>query len=74
MSKINTIEDIQNRLMAIAKLANPANCDDEEAHVAEDELWRDVLQAIADERIESPSQAARLALRSQDFEFTHWYA
>lgn len=47
--------------------------DPEAAHGAEDDLWREVLEAIAD-GAEDPRLLARLALGTAGFLFERWYA
>lgn len=45
----------------------------DEAHRLEKDLWRDVLQAIAD-GAENPADLAREALKSREIVFTRWYS
>ena len=56
------------RLTAIAALAH----DSKAAHVAEDHLFMDVLQAIAEQACESAAECARLALESLKIDFDRW--
>jgi hypothetical protein len=48
--------------------------DDERAHAREDELYRDVLSAIAEGRCGDPAECARLALTTQEINFNRWCA
>lgn len=51
-----------------------ADCDQERAHALEDDLFVEVLSAIAEGQCDNPAELARLALRSRDIEFDRWYA
>lgn len=64
-----TIADVVARVDEIEN----ASGDPESAHSLEDDLWRDVLQAIADG---APNAAglAREALKTQDISFPRWCA
>jgi hypothetical protein len=59
-------KDVMKILMQIKKLSTT---DFEAAHSMEDQLYFDVLTAIADNDCESPSLLASVALRSQKIEF-----
>ena len=48
--------------------------DDESAHVAQDNLYRDVLTSIARGSAEDPAAMAAEALKVEDIEFSRWYA
>lgn len=48
--------------------------DDESAHSLEDELRRDLLEAIAEGRCTSPGHCARIALRTEKLDFRRWCA
>jgi len=65
-----TNEEIKVRVEQIREVAH----DDEHAHGLEDFLWRDVLEAISKNQVESPSTAAFLALRTREIEFARWRA
>ena len=50
-------------------------CDNESAHAAEDDLWRDVLSFIAQgDGASLHVQLAREALKTEGIDFTRWYA
>lgn len=69
MERGMTPEQVAERVAAITAMAD----DDEEAHVAEDSLWRDVLTAIAD-GADDASALARAALSTLDIQFAWWCA
>ena len=48
--------------------------DDESAHGMEDNLFRAVLSAIAEDRCDDPKQCAALALTSEEIDFARWCA
>ena len=48
--------------------------DNEGAHIAEDELYMDVLKAIAEGRCDDPAACASEALKSDNIDFVRWYA
>lgn len=48
--------------------------DDEAAHQLEDELYIDVLTAIAKGACADPAACARAALLVQEIQFSRWYA
>lgn len=48
--------------------------DDEAAHSMEDELWFNVLMAIASSKVEYPDELAKEALRTRDIKFERWCA
>ena len=64
-----TPQDIRNRTAAINNIRH----DDEAAHIKEDDLHQDVLQAIADGAAD-PAALAREALKTKDLDFARWYA
>ena len=66
-----TLDDIHQRLALIE--AEAANQADAKAHAQQDQLWEDVLRAIAEEA-SNPAELARVALRANDIEFSRWYA
>ena len=64
-----TPEDVRNRVATIDNIRH----DHEAAHATEDDLYRDVLERIA----EGTPQAAELAeeaLRTKDIDFARWCA
>jgi len=65
---------VKRRVAEIARLAE-VECNSEEAHVAQDTLWQDVLTEIAHGH--HPSDAAQLAeaaLETTKLRFERWYA
>jgi hypothetical protein len=64
-----TRDEIGRRVDSIAAQTD----DDEAAHVAEDNLFEDVLRAIAGGADDAPGLAAE-ALKSCDLEFSRWCA
>ena len=64
-----TIQEVKIRIKAIAAVAD----DDEVAHRMEDELFRDVLEAIADGAVHGPALAA-MVLETDDIDFNRWCA
>jgi len=48
--------------------------DDEIAHSLEDGMREDVLRAIAAGECEDPAGCAKIALLSEDIDFSRWYA
>lgn len=66
-----TAQGVSNALGKIRALALD---DDESAHIAEDLLYAEVLQSIAEGSCENAAECARLALTSEMIEFSRWYA
>ncbi len=66
------ISDVQDQVAAISKIHR----DGEAAHCAEDKLYRDVLQAIADRDTGGarPADLALAALQASRIKFARWYA
>lgn len=64
-----TPEEVIKRVADIAEAAG----DDERAHILEDELWRDVLQAIINNKTHA-QEMARIALSTQAIQFSRWCA
>ena len=64
-----TVEEVRQQLAAIRE----ATRDDEVAHSMEDELYRRVLEAVADGADDAPEMAA-LALETKSIEFSRWMA
>ncbi len=65
-----TLETIKESLAEIKAMSG----DNEVAHCLEDELYVNVLAAIANGTCEKPRQAAALALTSQNFDHIRWYS
>ena len=64
-----TIEEIKERLKAIETIKD----DDEVAHILQDELYEDVLHAIA-EGSENAKDLAIEALKVMYIDFARWFA
>lgn len=64
-----TIDDVQKRVEGIRYEAD----DDATAHSMEDDLYIDVLEAIAS-GADSPEKLAAEALKAQEIEFYRWYS
>ena len=65
-----TVDEINRRV----GLIDNCSADDEAAHSEEDELYRDVLKAIADGTAEQPAKCAAAALETRDITFARWCA
>lgn len=65
-----TPKEVRDRVDFIRGIAG----DDEAAHVTEDELYADVLRAIAAGRCRKAAELAQEALKTQDIEFARWCA
>lgn len=73
-----TPEEVRARVEEIRLVGEPEarggrDSDPERGHALEDELHREVLQAIANGAPNAP-ELAREALRSWEFDFSRWYA
>ncbi|GAA0972808.1 hypothetical protein Q7689_00470 [Nocardiopsis tropica] len=64
-----TPQDVASRVNYVNNLRG----DDEVAHSEEDDLYADVLQAIAD-GADSPAALARVALGTKSINFNRWCA
>ena len=62
-------QEVAERVEQVGVLAH----DPEAAHAAEDELWHDVLMAIAT-GADDPHKLAGEALHTRDFDFPRWAA
>jgi hypothetical protein len=65
-----TLAEIRSRLAYIVEVQN----DPEVAHKLEDELYYDVLRAIAEGRCEKPREAAKLTITTAEIDFPRWFA
>lgn len=65
-----TARDVEERLAEIRRLAH----DDEIAHIREDDLFYDVLTAIAAGDVKDVRAVAALALTSSEIEFARYHA
>ena len=63
-----TVKDVEARVERIASLSH----DPEAAHIAEDQLYRDVLKSIAEGICNDPAGCARAALKTGDLGFPRW--
>ena len=63
------VDQVRNRVRHIDNIRH----DDEAAHIKEDDLHQDVLQAIADGAAD-PAALAREALKTKDLDFARWCA
>lgn len=63
------LNDVNERVLRIAA----ASGDDEHQHSSEDDLYRDVLRAIAD-GAPNAAELATAALKSQTLHFSRWSA
>jgi hypothetical protein len=63
-----TLDEIRTRVSQLSSF------DSEVAHSSEDALYVDVLKALADGSLESPQEAARICLQSQELPFDRWCA
>jgi hypothetical protein len=64
-----TLEEIEQRIRHI----KDADGDDEAQHILEDDLYKDVLRAIACGAANAPKLAAAV-LKADDLEFSRWCA
>jgi hypothetical protein len=64
-----TVKDVQRRVAEIDALGN----DPESAHGSEDQLYVEVLTAIA-EGVSNPGELAAAALKAAELDYTRWYA
>lgn len=73
MTALNT--SLAEAKRRVAKIAEIGDDDSEQSHILEDLLYRDVLMTIRDHS--DDVDASRLAgevLRTQDIQFSRWYA
>jgi len=68
------ISDEHGRRASCGRADPPIADDDESAHAAEDRLHESVLQSIADGTAEDPKAMAAAALKTDDIEFSRWFA
>jgi hypothetical protein len=67
---VDSVEGVRQAVAAVADMAD----DPEEAHSAEDALYRHVLKQIAEGRTSDPAAFATEALLADELEFSRWYA
>jgi len=70
MGNKRKISDVKARVRGI-QMRSDAN-DFEAAHIAEDQLYLDVLQAIADGKCSDPSKLAATAILSRNIQFARY--
>lgn len=73
MSKHITVEEVKKIVNSLANGMNADWADYEDMHIEEDEMYEDVLRAIAEGDPHSKS-LAREALKSKNVKFPRWYA
>ncbi|UNY40688.1 hypothetical protein KLEB271_gp63 [Bacillus phage vB_BauS_KLEB27-1] len=66
-----TVDDVRKRVEVIRNEAEAA--DNETAHSMEDELYAEVLKAIAN-GADNPEKLAAEALETEKIEFYRWYS
>lgn len=68
-----TVEDVR---VVVERMASESgrHPDDERLHMDEDDLWQEVLGAIAAGECEDPQAVAKEALRTTGLDFCRWYA
>lgn len=64
-----TVDEVKARVSAVDK----ASWDEEDAHAKEDEVYKDVLRAIAAGAPNAAALAAE-AIKAADLDFARWYA
>lgn len=67
------LKEINLRIEKIKRVLHERS-DNERAHLYEDQLYVDVLGAIADGECENPAEYAREALKADDINFARWYS
>jgi hypothetical protein len=67
-----TIKDVKSFLQEIERKIDYG--DDEAAHSKRDDLYLEVLRAIADNKVQNPQALAELAITIEDNEFASWCA
>ena len=65
-----TVKDVIERVQKIFDIRD----DDEMAHIYEDNLYLDVLKAIAEEKCDNPAACAREAVKADEIKFSRWHA
>ena len=70
MSKHITVKEVKD---IVNSFTDSQNEDWEEMHIEEDDMYEDVLRAIADDDPHS-KLLAREALKSKNVKFARWYA
>ncbi|MEH7652306.1 hypothetical protein [Bacillus safensis] len=66
-----TVDDVRKRVEGLRQIAEAE--DDEAAHGMEDELYIEVLGAIAN-GADNPEKLAAEALKTLEIEFSRWYS
>ena len=73
MSKHITVKEVKKIVNSLANGMNADWADYEDMHIEEDDMYEDVLRAIAEGNPYS-KLLAREALKSKNVKFTRWYA
>lgn len=64
-----TVGSVAAQVMALRRMLD----DPEQAHIAEDQMYIDVLRAIADGAAD-PAKLALVALAATEIDYERWYA
>lgn len=73
MSKHITVKEVKEIVNSLANGMNADWADYEDMHIEEDDMYEDVLRAIADGDPHS-KLLVREALKSKNVKFTRWYS
>jgi hypothetical protein len=65
-----TVEEVEREVTRIRGMAG----DDEAAHSAEDDLWENVLRAVASGETDDSAGIAAAALKTKTIDFARWCA
>ena len=65
------VEDVRKKVAEISAVSDE---DDEQAHLSEDELYQEVMEAIANGECDDPAGCAKEALKTLDIDFSRWCA
>ena len=65
-----TVKDVIERVQKIFDIRG----DDEMAHIHEEDLYLDVLKAIAEGKCDNPAACAREAVKTDEIQFSRWHA
>lgn len=65
-----TLDELKDRVGRVKACSR----DPEAAHILEDELRNDLLQAIAEGRVSDPAAAAQIALETNGFSSPRWFS
>jgi hypothetical protein len=65
-----TLKQVKNRVLAIEK----SDGDDERRHSLEDELYRELITAIANGQCTDPVACCKEAIKTLEMDFSRWKA